>query len=406
MKAKNEELFVKIASKQAIVGIFNNIKSLNSNSTEKNENEKNKLFNYKIKSLEPSLTINTNNFLSESDRIYQDLPCEKLACYSNLNSDIILKGHLINLGINSKGLIGSNISFCNKYTGLYNNEKKYDYFNCKTNNFIKISYQHLQNGIINVYNSNKSLENIKNFTSISHIDKCMYDILSTQTIIQSTDLEQNITYSYRKFEKKISISIALTNISEQTIRNIRYNYMINTNFKNLLIHPDKPAFINYDENLEGLYLRTNNTRAYIVMNLDDTIIKYDPNVNSNIIGLAFEKAEINPNNTYLINFCLGFASIDDFNTQHFFLEQTGLKLSFINFRFKNMSSVSTICADFTDCDISGADLSDNILIGAKTGPLLECSNPPSVLPYGYDFITTKSNEKFIIGPGVNNINSI
>lgn len=403
MKEKNQKIFIKIASNQAIPGIVNNLKCSNSDITEKHEKEKYKLCNYKIKSTEPYLTINTNNFLLEPCKIYYEGPYEKFAYYSDLNSDIILKGHKIILGINSKGLIGSNINFFKKYTGLYNNEQKYDYFAHKAKNFIKISYQHLQDGLTNVYNSDINGENNKIFTPITHNDKCIYDILSTQTIVRSTDLEQNITYSYRKFGEKISVSIALTNISDQSIRNIKYNYMINTNFENLLIHPDKSvAFIGLSKNSEGLYFKTNNTKAYIVMDLDDNIIKYNPNANSKIIGLAFEKAELKPNNTYLINFCFGFTTIDNFNSQQFSLEQTGLKLFFIDFRFKNMSNINTICADFTDCDISDADLSNNILIGAKTGPLLPYCNPPLVLPHGYNFITTNTNEKFIIGPGITN----
>lgn len=400
MKAKNNEIFVKIASKQATPGIFNNLKSLNSDIVEKEEKEKNKLINYKIKSIEPYLTINTNKNLINSINIYQEDLQEKLAYYSDLNTDIILKGHLINLGINSKGLIGSNINSFSQYIGCRNNEKSYDYFSHRSNNFIKITYQHQQNGITDIYCSNTESEDKKLFTISSHKDKSVYDILSTEIIAQSKDLEQNITYSYRKYDNKISVSVALTNISEQSIKNMKYNYMINLKLNNIFVHYNKPAFINYDKNFEGLYLKTKNTRAYIVMDLNNITTKYNPEKNPDIVGLAFEKAELKPNETYLINFCFGFTTLDKFNSDNFVSEQTGLKLSYLDFKSRNLSSIITTCADFTDCDISNADLSNNILIGAKTGPLLSCCNLPANLPYGYEFIITQTNEKFIIGPGI------
>ncbi len=376
------------------------------------------------------------------------LPIEKFALESG--SDIILKGANIILGVNNCGLIGnttkilpniadeiniSNVGLIYEnfefMSPIFNSNDQKLNFNCS-----KIIYKtKLENKCVinaNLYetankkqvltqNNNSTL--YESLIPVKHYNVCADDILSSETIGKSKDLTHTISYSFRKSDNKISINITLTNTSKQTLTNVKYYYAMNLNTSNnkkinnvshLKTSPHETGiFCIHDEiTKKGIYLRSKEVDSFVFIDKEwDWLyndkwdkIKLPKNTEIEredlaITGLAFNKTELKPQSSWSINFSIGFTTEYDFISKEFSRKPTGLCFANKDFSYKLLHNIITTCADFTDCNLSGADLFANSLEGAITGPLAFNSEAPSKLPHGYKFIES-DDKKYIIGPGV------
>ncbi len=388
--------------------------------------------------------------LTSNSNIMLPLAKEKFAY--EFGSDIVLKGGNIILGINKCGLIGtcSQISSelkskLNKdnigllynnleyFTPLFNNENQNLNFNC-----IKIVYDKplIKNYTVtnvNLYDTlptkSKYLPvNYESLIPVSNYDVCADDILSSETIGKTQNLTHAISYSFRKIDNKISINITLTNSSNEILNNVKYYYAINLPGDVNNISIDKAShfktspyetgiFCSPNTNIynkTGIYLRTKEANSFTFIDNEwDWLYndKWDKIKLSEltpidredlaISGLAFNKNELKPKESWSINFCIGFSYQNDFLSKQFAEKTTGLSFSGIDFKYKLLHNIITTCSNFTNCDLTGVDLANNSLEGAITGPLAPNCSSPSTLPKGYKFVISNNNkEKYIIGPGV------
>ena len=399
----------------------------------------------------PNNPKNAQRNLITDGNIIVPLAKEKFAY--EYGSDIILKGGSIILCINKCGLIGScsqisselrskfnkdNIGLLYNnleyFTPIFNNENQKLNFNCIKIVFDKPLIKNYTITNVNLYDTlptkSKYLPiNYESLIPVSSCDVCADDILSSETIGKSQDITHAISYSFRKLDNKISINITLTNTSNQTLNNIKYYYAINFSGDANNISIDKAShfktspyetgiFCSPNTNIyskTGIYLRTKDTNSFTFIDNEwDWLYndKWDKIKLSEltpieredlaISGLAFNKNELKSKESWSINFCIGFSHKNDFLSKQFAEKPTGLGLSGIEFSNKLLHNIITTCSDLTNCDLTGADLSNNSLEGAITGPLAPNCRSPSTLPKGYKFVISNSvnKEKYIVGPGV------
>jgi len=412
------------------------------------------------KTKEPIITLIHNIKLDEIDNGDYNI---KNHLY-NSGTDIFLKGSNILLGINKCGLIGTqnilpdelesysnnkniglifsndgldkNIKYNDCFTPEYKSEKSNLNFNC-----IKIVYDNInnQNNIVtsvNLYNTDDSFliktpplnilpvnlpSNYESLIPWTNYEVSTQNILSVESNSISSELRHTISYSFMKTSNKISINVKLTNITNNKLTNLKYNYALNLNNQinqKLKTSPyESGIFCNLDSYTNtGIYLRSNdyNSNIFIDENWDwlyndlwnkiklpkSTII--DQNVCA-ISGLIFNKSELDAGNTWSIDFCLGFTNENNFISGNITKDVSGLDFTNINLSNQELCNIITSYADFTGCDLSDTILDNNSLIGAKTGPLAPESTCPKLLPNGYKFIVSNNEfkNKYIVGPYVN-----
>ncbi len=376
------------------------------------------------------------------------LPIEKLSYESG--TDIILKGADIILSINKCGLIGNTTKILPEIAReintdniglMYSNSEfmssLFSYNNQNLNfNCTKINYKlNSENKCVinsNLYETtdnkqvlqqNNNTTSYESLVPVKNYDVCVDDILSSETIGKSKELTHTISYSFRKHDNKISVNVTLTNTTNQILTDVKYYYAMNLNVSNnkkinnasrFKTSPYETGIFCTDNeyNKRGIYLRTKEVDSNVFIDKEwdwfyndkwDKIKlpKYFEVEREDlaISGLAFNKPQLKPKASWSINFSIGFAKQSDFNSREFSKKPTGL--SFVNSNFSNklLHNIITTCADFTRCDLSGADLSANSLTGSITGPLAANSQPPAKLPNGYKCVES-SGEKYIVGPGV------
>ena len=326
--------------------------------------------------------------------------------------------------------------------GNFKNNNQCLNFNC-----IKIIYDTVRDNKIfknktvtnvNLYNTNYDFTNVnapinilpthlsnqfESLIPITHTDVSVDNILSSETTGKTLELEHTISYSFNKDDNKVSVTVIVTNNSKNIIKNLKYYYAMNLN--NMQISTEVPriqtspyetaVFSSSRNNSVGMYLRTrdDNSSVFIDNNwnwlYNDSWDKIKLNkfhtINKEelaISGLIFNKDVINPNTSWLINFSLGFTNEYDFLSSTFVNSPTGLNLKHKSFENMKMNNIITSCADFTGCNLSGVDLLNNNLCGAKTGPLAKNSYSPKSLPKGYHFVISKNKnqDRFIVGPNV------
>lgn len=466
----------------------------------KTEDEiKNKIANFVLRSREPKSTVFfgnslingkpldcldllktnlTNEYQALSDSLLNyeleqnkrefslPLPQETYAFESG--TDIILKGTNIILCVNKSGLIGSSCSIPKEFETLTNSKtiglkympenssSKNNYFEYmgplfsnkeqKQNfNCIKMIYSNSNNETkivtnVNLYNSNTQTgktnlptnlpENYESLNSVNHYDVCTDGFLSTETIGKSKDLEHAISYSFGKSDNKISVNVTLTNKSNQNLSNLKYYYAGNLHVGkhidvNQVSHfktsPNETGIFCESKaktyfNQPGIYLRTKESNSFMFIDNEWDWLYGDKwhkiklttktpidREDLAISGLEFNKKELKPNCSWSINFSIGFGEANEFLSQEFANQTTGLDFNGIDFTHKKLHNLITTCADFTGCNLSGADLSGNCLSGAKTGPLAPDSTSPALLPKGYKFVVSAGPEKhkYIVGPNLN-----
>ena len=393
----------------------------------------------------------SNGLTAKTSNDYKELPLPKKKFAYESGSDIILKGNHIVLGINKCGLIGtcSNLSNdikkemdANKVGILFNgSEFLMPLFKNQNQNLnfnsIKIVYKSKSDTKtvtnVNLYDTQETKSNylskntLKNYESLipnKNYDVCADDILSSETIGKSKDISHTISYSFRNNDNKISINVTLANLSNETLQDLKYYYAINFNIDNnigngnilrLKTSPHETGILCFDENSydeKGIYLRTKENNSFVFIDKEwDWLYgdKWDKiklpqfmeidRKDFAISGLAFNKKELKPKQSWSINFSIGFSNENDFLRKEFAFNPVGLNFYNSNFSHKLLHNIITNCGDFTNCDLTGADLSHNSLDGAKTGPLAPESGPPSKLPVGYKFVDSGTN-KYIIGPNV------
>jgi uncharacterized protein YjbI with pentapeptide repeats len=412
------------------------------------------------KTKEPIITLIHNIKLDEIDNGDYNI---KNHLY-NSGTDIFLKGSNILLGINKCGLIGTqnilpdklesysnnkniglifsndgldkNIKYNDCFTPEYKSENSSLNFNC-----IKIVYDNInnQNNIVtsvNLYNTDDSFlikttplnilpvnlpSNYESLIPWTNYEVSTQNILSVESNSISSELRHTISYSFMKTSNKISINVKLTNITNNKLTNLKYNYALNLNNQinqRLKTSPyESGIFCNLDSYANtGIYLRSNdsNSNIFIDENWDwlyndlwdkiklpkSTII--DQNVCA-ISGLIFNKSELDAGDTWSIDFCLGFTNENNFISGNITKDVSGLDFTNINLSNQELCNIITSYADFTGCNLSNAILDNNSLIGAKSGPLAPETTCPKLLPNGYKFIVSNNEfkNKYIVGPYVN-----
>ena len=413
------------------------------------------------KTKEPTITLIQNINLDDLDN---DTKYNIKNHSYNSGTDIFLKGSNILLGINKCGLIGTqnilpdelelysnnkniglifsndgldkNIKYNDCFTPEYKSDKSSLNFNC-----IKIVYDNVnnQNNIVtsvNLYNTDDPYliktpplnilpvnlpSNYESLIPWTNYEVSTQSVLSVESNSISSELRHTISYSFMKTSNKISINVKLTNITNNKLTNLKYNYALNLN--NQINQQLKTSqyesgiFCNLGSYANtGIYLRSNdsNSNIFIDENWDwlynnlwdkiklpkSTII--DQNVCA-ISGLIFNKSELNAGETWSIDFCLGFTNENNFISGNITKDVSGLDFTNINLSNQALCNIITSYADFTGCDLSNAILDNNSLIGAKTGPLAPDSTCPKLLPNGYKFIVSNNEfkNKYIVGPYVN-----
>ena len=325
---------------------------------------------------------------------------------------------------NNIGLLYNNSEYL---TPLFNNENQQLNFNCTKVVYDKPLTKNYTVTNVNLYDtlekkSNYLPVNYESLIPVKHYDVCADEILSSETIGKSQDLSHVISYSFRKFDNKISINITLTNTSKETLNNIKYYYAINlsenvdkaSHFKT---SPHETGIFCSSTNdiysKTGIYLKTKDDNSFTFIDNEwDWLYndKWDKIKLSSstpidredlaISGLAFNKTKLKPKESWSINFCIGFTNATDFLSKQFAEKTTGLSFSDVDFSYKLLHNIITTCVNFTNCNLTGADLSNNSLEGAITGPLAPNSEAPSKLPKDYKFVISHNKEKYIVGPGV------